>query len=291
MGRVGLNEVAGFNPDAPFGEDALEDRQRGLGAVGKVEHRPAELPLIFQPLGQRIRQVGGQVGSRGAEDGRVGVFRDLFREEVDLRDEVAVVREDRLEVGGVGPVVVAETGQEDDAYGVGVGQAHDRAGHRLLGGGGLDGAVLLVDVKEVVGGQDLVPFAALEQDVPVGEGLVGIIRREIDVGVDVDIGDVDVVGILGILVDDGIRLVIVLVGAGEVLFGCEDVDFDVLVEAFDIVDRLLGQFEDLVAGQVEADREALDDNRRDDVDQDDRRDKADGEHRRHRAVAEAAGAV
>ena len=83
----------------------------------------------------------------------------------------------------------------------------------------------------------------------------------------------NVVGILGILVDDGIRLVIVPVGAGEVLFGCEDVDFDVLVEAFDIVDRLLGQFEDLVAGQVEADREALDDNRRDDVDQDDRRDK------------------
>ena len=131
----------------------------------------------------------------------------------------------------------------------------------------------------------------LQQNLAVGQLFIGVLSGEVDVGIEVDVGDLDVVRVEGIFVDNSIGLFIILVAVGEIFLGCEDIDIDILVEAGDIVNRLIRQLEDLIGGQVDAEGVPIHEDGDDDVHQDDRCDEADREDSRHRTMTEAAAAV
>ena len=171
----------------------------------------SEVAVIFQPERQLVSKFAGQVGSGGAEDNRVCVVRDIFRKEVDLGDNIAVAGEDRFKVGCGGTVVGAETGENSNVDRVGVGQVHDRTGHGLLSRRGLDRTVLLIDIKQIVSRKGLVTFAALQKDLTVGELYIRVLCGKINIRVDVNVRDVDLVGVLGVFIDNGICLFVVVV--------------------------------------------------------------------------------
>ena len=109
-------------------------------------------------------------------------------------------------------------------------------------------------------------FAALQKDLTVGELYIRVLCGKINIRVDVNVRDVDLVGVLGVFIDNGICLFVVVVVAGEVFFGRKDINVDVLVDVFDIIDLFLRQLEDLVGGQVNRDGIPIDEDRNDYID-------------------------
>ena len=118
---------------------------------------------------------------------------------------------------------------------------------------------------------------------------VGILCQEGRILDQIDIVQVDLVGVIFKLMQQTICLHIVFIVRGivafEILLAREDIDIDVFVERIDIVDRLCLQFKIAVRGHIDVHRAAIGQHRQDHVDQNDRRDDQRRDTDRGRAAA------
>ena len=270
--------------DAPGGEELVEIRGGALREVGEVDHAMVILAVVEEEGGDVVDRRGRQIVDRRREHDHI-VLRGVegVVVEVDLLHIIAVLGERRHEdAEGIGVVALVverlavRGGQHGHMDRVGIGDVHQCRGEVLLAGEAgdavLEGALAVVAVHGVlllVIGEEVahahhtqlgVVVRIRHDDVALleGAGVAGLVAVDhVRVGVRVDIAEGDLVGILGVLLQQLRDHLHIGAARLEIALAHQDIDRDGLVELRQVVDALLRDLIDAVLGQVELERVAL----------------------------------
>ena len=259
-----------------------------LSGAGEVKKVFAEAAVVVQVGVQLLEHLLGQIRLRSSQNDQIYIFANLAGQKIDFVYHITV----GLQRAGVsGNIRYTVSGQDGNCGRIGICDVHDRTGHGFFRTGRSDVSAarrrIRFGVKEIVCGQNLITIAASYNDIARVKGLLGIFLSNLRIGIKIQILNGDIGGVFGVFLNDFVCLIVIGVVSGKLVFFGQNSDRYFLLQVFQVIDSLVRNLKDLVAGQVHIHGEPIRQHSKDDVDQHHDCDHANGHYRSKGAVFEA----